>query len=392
MEKAQIGPVLWLVAFVGSGIGLGQTFELLQLHAGPARYDTFFLCLLGYWANFLVGGLWVVWTGSWRRGRWTRRMRAVLVLSAVFDGAAQALNYVAQLEGGIMLFTIFNSSVTVFACLSAVLAFKARLRPLQWAGVLSIVFGLFVTAFPNPVTARHSFAWGLLCSMLGSVCLATSYPLAEAVFRLAPPGEAPSEEMACVCGNVVNVVAITMWSLAYTRPRWQEAVVAPIAAAAQPSVEWAVFGYALFALLVGVHSLAFWKAVGKLGTVPTAVSKGAQQAGVFLFAHILYCDVDPTECIYNNGQQTTTWSRMQKSVAFLACCGGVVTYSLGKKSKADRDGELPPASAADDSDDEPNDPFALATWMATPAAARPGRVRDAPAPSGALRLTYNYEL
>ena len=29
MEKAQIGPVLWLVAFVGSGIGLGQTFELL---------------------------------------------------------------------------------------------------------------------------------------------------------------------------------------------------------------------------------------------------------------------------------------------------------------------------------------------------------------------------
>ena len=82
MRSDQIGPVLWLVAFVGSGIGLGQTFELLQLHAGPARYDTFFLCLLGYWANFLVGGLWVVWTGSWRRGRWTRRMRAVLVLSA----------------------------------------------------------------------------------------------------------------------------------------------------------------------------------------------------------------------------------------------------------------------------------------------------------------------
>ena len=96
MEKAQIGPVLWLVAFVGSGIGLGQTFELLQLHAGPARYDTFFLCLLGYWTNFLVGGLWVVWTGSWRRGRWTRRMRAVLVLSAVFDGAAQALKHCAE--------------------------------------------------------------------------------------------------------------------------------------------------------------------------------------------------------------------------------------------------------------------------------------------------------
>ena len=32
MRSDQIGPVLWLVAFVGSGIGLGQTFELLQTH------------------------------------------------------------------------------------------------------------------------------------------------------------------------------------------------------------------------------------------------------------------------------------------------------------------------------------------------------------------------
>ena len=363
----------------GSGIGLGQTFELLQLHAGPARYDTFFLCLLGYWA-FLVGGLWVVWTGSWRRGRRTRKMRAVLVLSAVFDGAAQALNYVAQLEGGIMLFTIFNSSVTVFACLSAVLAFKARLR-LQWAGVLSIVFGLFVTAFPNPVTARTRLrgASSARCSARSASPPRTRSPRPSSASRR-PARRRRRRWRACAATS--STCRDHLWSLAYTRPRWQEAVVAPIAAAAQPSVEWAVFGYALFALLVGVHSLAFWKAVGKLGTVPTAVSKGAQQAGVFLFAHILYCDVDPTECIYNNGQQTTAWSRMQKSVAFLACCGGVVTYSLGKKSKADRDGELPPASAADDSDDEPNDPFALATWMATPAAARPGRVRDAPAPSG----------
>ena len=72
-----------------------------------------------------------------------------------------------------------------------------------------------------------------------------------------------------------------------------------------------------------------------------------------------------------------------QSVAFLAC-GDVVTYSLGKKSKAERDGELPPASAADDSDDEPNDPFALAVdGDARRRATRPrGR-----APGGALQLT-----
>ena len=34
MRSDQIGPILWLVAFVGSGIGLGQTFELTTAKGG----------------------------------------------------------------------------------------------------------------------------------------------------------------------------------------------------------------------------------------------------------------------------------------------------------------------------------------------------------------------
>lgn len=124
---------LWLVAFVGTGIGLGLNFEFLVIHAGPARYDTFFLCLLGYWANLLTGLFWVIGTGSWRqRGVvWTKPMMSALMAAACFDGGAQALNFVAQVEGGIMLFTIFQSSVTLFACITARFVLGVRLGKLQ---------------------------------------------------------------------------------------------------------------------------------------------------------------------------------------------------------------------------------------------------------------------
>ena len=172
-----------------------MSFEVLQLHAGPAHYRTFFLAVLGYWAQFIVSGSWLIYTGMWRQGQLNRRNIAALIVSAIFDGSAQALNYVAQIEGGIMLFTIFQSSVTLFACLVAVvLPWTPRLKTQQWLGVLAIVFGLMLTSIPNPIVARHSFGVGLVSSMLGSFCLASSYPVCELVFRLTP--DPPSEEMA----------------------------------------------------------------------------------------------------------------------------------------------------------------------------------------------------
>jgi len=77
------------------------------------------------------------------------------------------------------------------------------------------------------------------------------------------------------------------------------------------------------------------------GAVPTAISKGTQQAGNFLFAHLFFCGVDPHECIWNNrhgddeaGSWRAVWSSWQKPVAFLFCCAGVVVYMLGRPAGA----------------------------------------------------------
>ncbi len=324
---------LWLLAFVGTGIGLGVASELLNLHAGPARPSSFLVPSFGYLAQFVVGAILITLSNTWRLGQWTRPMVQYLILSSLASGAAQALDYVALVEGGYMLFTIFHSSVTFFACVLAVLVLRARVSAVQWTGCGLVVLGLVSTALPSPVVAKNSFAIGFAASAAGSLCLAAAYPLSELVFRSAP-GTPPAEEMACFLGSVLNVGIYGFWTLAYTLPRWQPLVVEPILSSREPSVRLATAAYACHALLVGLHSLAFWKSLRRFGTVSLAVSKGAQQAGNFVVAHVLFCASDPTECLWNSGGAALwSWSRWQKPAAFVACCTGCLVYALGREAR-----------------------------------------------------------
>ena len=86
-------------------------------------------------------------------------------------------------------------------------------------------------------------------------------------------------ETACALGALINSILFSIWTAAYTVPRWKT----EIADYAKPGENlYVIIGYVLYGVLVGVHSLSFWKSVNKLGTVSVAVSKGAQQAGVFI--------------------------------------------------------------------------------------------------------------
>lgn len=330
----------WLVLFVGSGICLGMFYEALFLHAGPAAESSQLVPLLGYLGTAAVGGVYCLASRSWRQGRWTRAMVGWLALSSVANGVAQASDYVALKQAGQMLYTILHSSVTFFACLIAFVCLRTRITPAQWAGCLLVVLGLVITATPSTVDAQESFWVGLASAGAGALCLAASYPLAELIFRSA--SVPPAEEFCSFAGALLNVLLFGTWTLSYTYHRWDELVIQPIHRAAQPSVPLAVTFYAMHALTVGVHTLAFWKTMRSLGTVPTAISKGAQQAGNFLFAHIFFCKVDPRECITGvptNVSSTpphtgpSAWHEAQKPAAFSLCCLGCVVYALATKRR-----------------------------------------------------------
>ena len=332
---------LWLTAFIASGVALGMMFELLYLFAGPADGVSFLVPFFGYIAQCVVGLLLTTLNRSWpRKGQWTRKMITFMVLSSLCNGAAQACDFVALTQAGVQLYTILHSSVTFFAAVFAVAVLRARLTAVQWIACLSVVLGLVLTGIPTPVPTQGSFATGLICAAVGSLCLAASYPLAELVFRSASTGihGLPSEELCSCVGSLVNVAAFTAWTLAYTVPRWGALVVAPIATSKFHAPGWAcALLYLSHALLVGVHTLAFWKTMRSLGTVPAAISKGAQQALTFLLAHVFFCHIDEFECMTNNhGDGKTLWNKMQKPVSLVVCLLGCVTYAVVKKRPAAR--------------------------------------------------------
>jgi drug/metabolite transporter (DMT)-like permease len=397
--------MLWLVVFCVTGIGLGMSFEFMELHGGPADGKSFFLCLIGYWSQTVLGGGYALWQAGWSpakacKGAWTKPVLVMLFISAGFDGLAQGLDYLGQTKGGYMLFTIFHASVTFWSCLLAKFVLKARINKFQWGGVLVIALGIFITSFPQPIEVpaakcsgpgkcwgsdetkceamgegkqceyepAGSFFWGLVFSVVGSACLAASYPFSELVFKRGEqePAGPISEEMACCVGSAINSVIYTIYTVAYTVPRWDELVTKHANPGEMGTLTWA---YATYGIMVALHSLSFWMSVNKLGTVPTAVAKGAQQAGVFVFSHLIFCTphsdpIDRHECLdWNYGTKCngpysacggsglqdneaacgavpgctyyagTDWSHAQKSVALVMCLIGCAVYALNKNKK-----------------------------------------------------------
>ena len=100
----------WLGLFCTTGIGLGMTFELLQMHAGPASSSTFLTAVLGHWAQLLIAALLMGLRGRYPSpsshsatgptGVWTWPAAMALLASSLMNGAAQALDYTSQIAGG----------------------------------------------------------------------------------------------------------------------------------------------------------------------------------------------------------------------------------------------------------------------------------------------------
>ena len=169
--------------YIFSGVILGVSFEMLHLHAGPAEGASFLVANFGCVGNFLITGAWVVLQGSWRQGYWTHTMRVFLIIGSVVATAEHALGYIAEARAGVLLYTIVHTPAAIFftAMISAAVL-RTRITPMQWVGCLTVVIGLLLTGIPSPIESHHSFTLGIICTTLGSLCLASFYVFTELIF------------------------------------------------------------------------------------------------------------------------------------------------------------------------------------------------------------------
>ena len=120
---------------------------------------------------------------------------------------------------------------------------------------------------------------------------------------------------------------------------------APIDRAPHSSVPWAVVGYALYALTVGLHSLAFSKCIALLGIVPTAVATGGVQQAASIVLGDVFCGLDAHRC-FTDADDTSVWGQGRKTIGITLCCIGSIVYLLDRTPHRDTSGSGPARDSA----------------------------------------------
>ena len=333
----------WILLFCLSGVGVALCYEDLRLSLQDELDDRghFFTYTLGFWSWFLFGcAFWrwfpradrakvspvagserethVVWHRRILLGCCTARELGLLLLGSVLDGVQRfGAVILRHSSSGLFVFVLLHNSLIVFfATAAAVVLLHKRLACEQWAGVLLVIAGLCVSTVPSV----HIVSTVVVVPLQIGIALldGCNYALCELVLR--PRGSrtnAMDASTACTLAAVPGTVGFTVWACVALFPYWgadADGVMlrcrnhshnatssllyphpSPSRAfhdASKCSLARIALSFGMHTAMVGLHVVAYWHAIDACGTVSVAVSKGAQQAAVFLIGSLVFCRVD----------------------------------------------------------------------------------------------------
>ena len=254
---------------------------------------------------------------------------------ALWDVAAQSMNYTGAALAGPTIFAIVYSSVTIWAAIYSQLFLGRKMDAYQWLAVTAVFGGLALTA-TDSLELGPGVLHGLLLVVVGSSMHGLFYVLSEAVMTKGE--ERLTVEQNCAIQGLTASATFASWQLIYTVPRWESKIKGPMEAAGTT----AFVGLGLlsiFAILSFVHSITFYHALRHLpgGSTSAGVFKGLQAVLVFILTHIIYCGrVGGAEMCFS----------VIKFLSLVTVAGGVLSYGYATsrsniakiKSKGEEDG------------------------------------------------------
>jgi drug/metabolite transporter (DMT)-like permease len=214
---------------------------------------------------------------------------------ALFDIAAQALNYTGASLAGPTIFSIVYASVTVWTAVWARLVLGRRHSYWQWLSFALVFGGLCLTGAATRTNQGDDAAEALAPSVLhgtllvlfGSVMHAGSYVLSEAIMT---GPDRLSVAQNTTLQSMVACILLVAWQFIYTIPRWSDLIDTPMKAA---GTSWtrALCIMMTFAFANLLHSYSFYYTIKnyKGGSVMAGVMKGLQAVLVFVVTHFLFC-------------------------------------------------------------------------------------------------------
>ena len=283
-----------------------------------------------------------------------------MFLLALVDIVSQGLCLIGLVYAGSSIYIIIYSSTTIWAAVWSFFLLNKALLYQQWLGILTVVFGLSITAYDGKTSANASSnssdaLVGIVLVLLGSFTHALTWVLIEKWTKQQPPQQVTSSsssssspltstvvsekkgggwdeltplcpstrisprpvaapELVCSLMGLIGCLCYSAWQLVYTLPRWNQLVLAPIAAHGG-DLRYISAAYLLLAVMGFLHAVSFYHLLGQLGSVATGVMKGVQSVAVLVLSHEAFCAVESTQCF-----------TVYKGVSLVVVLSGVYFY------------------------------------------------------------------
>lgn len=199
-------------------------------------------------------------------------------------------------------YVVIYSSVTAWTALLSWVVLRKPLSKRQVSAVALLCAGLALNTFSHAAPedadthaagnhAEHSaasslqFAVGVVVLLAGSVLHSLMFVLSELLLQRAGP--AYSSWTLCAEMGRIEAVALVCWNVLLV-------VTSSVDAPASGVWEW----LPLLALTAcnAVHAASFFLLLGALGSVSSAMMKGAQMVAVWIVAAALFCDKEHSQC------------------------------------------------------------------------------------------------
>eukprot|EP00922_Rhytidocystis_sp_ex-Travisia-forbesii_P020593 GHVS01030271.1.p1 GENE.GHVS01030271.1~~GHVS01030271.1.p1 ORF type:complete len:487 (+),score=91.96 GHVS01030271.1:89-1549(+) len=278
--------------------------------SGGAHSSTFLILLPHYYAMVLVGLLPkdrslldCGWT-DWKKG---------LLLSSL-DVINQLLKKAGLVFAGAGVYIIVESSSMVWTVLWSKLLLQKRLNFAQWLSILLVTAGIALRSCQLTFQIENEEFFGVVLILASSILMGLTFVLFE-MFVNHPTEAVPGPTLVFMMGSTCAVL-MTGWQVVWTVPRFDQLVLQTIHE--KQGNPWYVLICYIFLFISGwIHSATLWYLLKVLGAVSSGVLKGLKVAGVFVLSHILFCEIQPSQCL-------NIWSGASATV----CTVGVIVYSI----------------------------------------------------------------
>mmetsp|Transcript_14828 Transcript_14828/g.26904 ORF Transcript_14828/g.26904 Transcript_14828/m.26904 type:complete len:377 (+) Transcript_14828:150-1280(+) len=266
---------------------------------------------------------------------------------AAIDIFAQSMNYTGVSLAGPTIFAIIYSSVTIWTAVYSRVLLNRHLTIYQWVGVGTVFGGLLLTCFHSFQLGRQVFLGSCLI-FVGSSIHALGYVISEYIMTRGKLEYRITVRANCAIQGLVACIALLVWQMVYTRPRFSELIEQPMMEAGGTSWTQASIVFLGISLANFVHSISFMYTLRHFpgGAVSAGILKGLQAVLVFAATSVAFCGnthVGGDEMCFNGA----------KLLSLIVVVGGSLVYGkateLQTKKEASGGYKIVPDAVVDDS-------------------------------------------